>query len=64
MAKNKDEAKAEGFKRGLAGKVGNAGLTQGWRDDKAASTARTEGYTEGKRKRSRLAAEAAARDKK
>jgi hypothetical protein len=64
VAKNKDEAKAEGFKRGLAGKVGNAGLTQGWSDDKAAGTARTEGYTEGKRKRARLATEAAAKDRK
>ncbi len=32
----KDEARAEGFKRGLAGKAGTAGLTQGWTDDKAA----------------------------
>ena len=40
MAKNKDEAKAEGYKRGLEGKVGTAGLTQGWRDDQAAGAAR------------------------
>jgi hypothetical protein len=64
MAKNKDEAKAEGFKRGLDGKVGSAGVTQGWYDDKAAGTARTEGYVEGKRKRSRVAAEKAAKRKK
>lgn len=64
MAKNKDDAKAEGFKRGLAGKVGNAGMTQGWSDDKAAGTARTQGYMEGKRKRSRLEAEKTAKDKK
>lgn len=62
MAKNKEEAKAEGLKRGLAGKVGTAGLTQGWTDDKAATTARTQGYMEGKRKRLRLEAETA-RDK-
>jgi hypothetical protein len=59
VAKSKDEAKAEGFKRGLAGKAGNAGMTEGWSDDKAAGNARTEGYTAGKRKRSQLAAEAA-----
>jgi hypothetical protein len=64
LAKNKDAAKAEGFKRGLAGKVGTAGLTQGWRDDKDASTARNEGYAAGKRKRARLKAETAARGKK
>lgn len=63
MAKDKDEAKAEGFKRGLEGKVGTTGMMQGWTDDKAAGIARTQGYTEGKRKRSRIAAEAA-RDKK
>lgn len=63
MAKDKDEAKAEGFKRGLAGKVGTAGLTEGWTDDKAATTARTQGYMEGKRKHIRLEAESA-RDKK
>ena len=64
MAKNQDDAKAEGFKRGLDGKVGNAGITQGWTDDKAAGTARTQGYIEGKRKRSRNQAEKTARDKK
>lgn len=57
MAKDKDEAKAEGFKRGLEGKVGTTGMTQGWTDDKAAGEARTQGYAEGKRKRSRLRAE-------
>jgi hypothetical protein len=64
MAKDKDEAQAEGFKRGLAGKVGTAGVTQGWTDDKAAGTARTKGYMEGKRKRSRNTAEKEASDKK
>lgn len=63
MAKNKDKAKAEGFKRGLDGKVGNAGPLQGWTDDKAAGTARTEGYEAGKRKRRRNAAEKVASDK-
>lgn len=56
MAKNKDDAKAEGFARGLKGKVGTAGITQGWGDDKAATDARTEGYMEGKRKHARVAA--------
>jgi len=64
MAKNKDEAGAEGFKRGLEGKVDAAGITQGWTDDKAAGTARNEGYVKGKRKRSRIEAEKRARDKK
>jgi hypothetical protein len=63
MAKNKDEAKAEGFKRGLAGKVGTAGMTQGWSDDKASGNARTEGYMAGKRKRAQVEA-GKARDKK
>jgi hypothetical protein len=58
MAKNKDDAKAEGFKRGLDGKVGNAGMTQGWTDDKAAGTARAQGYADGKRKRSQMGAAA------
>lgn len=64
MAKNKDEAKAEGYKRGLEGKVGTASLTQGWRDDKAAGAARTQGYMEGKRKRSRIKTDKTERDKK
>jgi len=64
MAKDKDDAKAEGFKRGLAGKADSAGITQGWTDDKAAGLARSQGYVEGKRKRSRNEAEKRARDKK
>jgi hypothetical protein len=64
MAKDKDEAKAEGFKRGLAGKAGNAGITEGWTDDKAAGNARTQGYSEGTRQRSRLEAEKRAKKKK
>lgn len=64
MAKSKEDAKAEGFKRGLAGKVGTSGLIQAWNDDEAASTARTQGYMEGKRKRSRINAEKTAEDKK
>ena len=61
MAKNKDDAKAEGLKRGLQGKNGSAGFTQGWTDDKAAGTARTEGYMEGKRKHSRIEAQKSAK---
>ena len=53
MAKSKTDAQAEGFKRGLKGKDGTAGLMQGWRDDAAAGAARTQGYIEGKRQRSR-----------
>jgi hypothetical protein len=64
MAKDKTDAQTEGFKRGLEGKKGTAGVTQGWTDDKAATDARTLGYHEGKRKRSRNEAEKKARDKK
>ncbi len=63
MAKNREDARAEGFKRGLAGKNDAAGVTEGWTDDKAAGTARNQGYVEGKRKRSRNEAEKRARDK-
>jgi hypothetical protein len=63
MAKDKDDAKAEGFKRGLAGKVGATNLLQGWTDDRAAGTARAEGYAAGKKKRRQNAAAQAARDK-
>jgi hypothetical protein len=52
MAKNKDDARAEGFARGLAGKGSAAGITQGWTDDKDSGPARADGYTKGKRKRS------------
>jgi hypothetical protein len=58
MPKDKDEARAEGFKRGLKGKSDAAGLTQGWTDDKVSGVARSEGWMAGKRKRSQLAAEA------
>jgi hypothetical protein len=64
MAKNKDDAKAEGFKRGLQGKQGTTGMTQGWTDDKAAGEARTQGYADGRRKRSQLEAEKRVSDKK
>ena len=53
MAKNKEEAKAEGFQRGLKGKQGTTGPFEGWTDDKAAGEARTQGYSEGKRQRQR-----------
>jgi hypothetical protein len=56
VAKNKDEARAEGHKRGLAGKTNAAGVTQGWTDDEAANVARSEGWVDGKRKRSRIQA--------
>jgi hypothetical protein len=66
MAKDKDEARAEGFKRGLAGKTQAVGLTQGWTDDKVSGVARSEGWVSGKRKRALNEAEAAraARSKK
>jgi hypothetical protein len=63
MAQNKDEARAAGFKRGLEGKSSAAGITEGWQDDKVSGPARTEGYIEGKKKRSRSQAEAAKREK-
>ena len=58
MPKDKDEARAEGFKRGLKGKRDAAGVTQGWTDDKASGIARSEGWVAGKRKRAQLEAEA------
>jgi hypothetical protein len=58
MAKDKDEARAEGFKRGLKGKRDAAGVTQGWTDDKASGVARSEGWVAGKRKRAQIEAEA------
>lgn len=57
MAKDKDEAKAEGYQRGLKGKQGTTGPFEGWTDDKAAGEARTQGYSEGKRQRQRDDAE-------
>ncbi len=63
MAKNKDEAKTEGFKRGLGGKSDSSGLDQGWFDDKAASNARKEGFEEGRRERARIDAENTSRKK-
>ena len=62
--KNKDDARAEGFKRGLAGKAGTAGVMQGWTDDRAAGEARTKGYIDGKRKRSQVEAAKRAKGKK
>ena len=63
MPKDKDEARAEGFKRGLAGKSDDAGLTQGWTDDKVSGVARNEGWIAGKRKRSSNEAVAARKAK-
>jgi hypothetical protein len=63
MPKDKDEARAEGYKRGLKGKRDAAGLMQGWTDDKASGVARTEGWVAGKRKRSQNEAEAARKAK-
>ncbi len=58
MPKDKDEARAEGFERGLKGKKDSSGLMQGWTDDKVSGVARTEGWVAGKRKRSQNEAEA------
>ena len=58
MPKDKEEARAEGFKRGLKGKSDAAGLTQGWTDDKVSGVARSEGWVAGKRKKSQNDAEA------
>jgi hypothetical protein len=63
MPKNK-KARDEGFRRGLKGKRDAAGLTEGWTDDKASGTARTEGWIAGKRKRSQIQAEADKKAKK
>jgi len=57
VAKKQDDARAEGYKRGLKGKTDAQGMTQGWTDDKDSSLARNEGWVAGKRKRSQLAAE-------
>jgi hypothetical protein len=54
--KNEDEARADGFQRGLDGKANAAGFTQGWTDDKAANIARSEGWVAGKRKRAQTKA--------
>jgi hypothetical protein len=59
MPKDKDEARAEGFKRGLNGKRDAAGITEGWTDDKDSGAARSEGWVAGKRKRVQVEAEAA-----
>ncbi|HEY3121711.1 MAG TPA: hypothetical protein VGL15_13875 [Vicinamibacteria bacterium] len=64
MAKDKDDARAEGFKRGLKGKRDAAGVTQGWTDDKVSGVARSEGWVSGKRKRSQIEAEAVKKAKK
>jgi hypothetical protein len=58
--KKDDDARAQGFTRGLKGKRDSAGLTEGWTDDKTSGIARNEGWVAGKRKRSRVEAEAAA----
>jgi hypothetical protein len=64
MAKDKDEARAEGYERGLAGKSSAAGITQGWTDDKDSGPARAEGYAKGKRKRLQIEAEKRKRAKR
>jgi hypothetical protein len=58
MPKDKDEARAEGFKRGLKGKSDAAGVMEGWTDDKVSGVARSEGWVSGKRKRAQNEAEA------
>jgi hypothetical protein len=60
MSKDKDDdARAEGFKRGLKGKNDAAGVTQGWTDDKASSIARNEGWVAGGREKAKIEAAAA-----
>jgi hypothetical protein len=63
MPKDKDEARAEGFQRGLKGKNDAAGVTEGWTDDKVSGVARSEGWVSGKRKRAQNEAEAAKKAK-
>jgi hypothetical protein len=62
--KKQENARAQGFKRGLKGKRDSAGLTEGWTDDKDSSVARNEGWVSGKRKRSQLQAQKEAAKKK
>jgi hypothetical protein len=62
VAKDKDEARSEGFARGVKGKSA-AGVTQGWTDDEAATVSRNEGWVAGKRKRAQVEA-AKAKEKK
>jgi len=57
VAKKQDDARAQGFKRGLKGRTDAQGMTQGWTDDKESSVARSEGWIAGKRKRSQIQAE-------
>jgi hypothetical protein len=57
MSKNKDEAKSEGYQRGIEGKGDAEGFFEGWFDDKDANTARKEGFEEGRRDRMRIDAE-------
>jgi hypothetical protein len=64
MAKNKDDARAEGYERGLAGKGSASGILQGWTDDKDSGPARAEGYIKGKRKRAQVEATKKARAKR
>jgi hypothetical protein len=54
-----ENARAQGFQRGLKGKTDAAGVTQGWTDDEKSSVARSEGWVAGKRKRAVLEAEEA-----
>ena len=63
MPKDKDEARAEGFQRGLKGKSDAAGVTEGWTDDKVSGVARSEGWVSGKRKRAQNEADAAKKAK-
>jgi hypothetical protein len=62
MPKN-EKARDEGFTRGLKGKKDDAGVTQGWSDDKESGVARNEGWIAGKRKRAQNEAEAAKKAK-
>jgi hypothetical protein len=63
MPKDKEEARSEGYKRGLKGKNFAAGVTEGWTDDKESGVARTEGWVAGKRKRSQNEADDARKGK-
>jgi hypothetical protein len=65
VAKKQDDARDQGFKRGLKGKSDAQGMTQGWGDDKESSLARNEGWVAGKRKKAQLdAADKKAKGKK
>lgn len=58
---NKDQAETAGYRRGLKGKLGAAGVLEGWGDDRRASQARIRGFERGQRDAARIEAQRKAR---